>query len=96
MAMDAVSDSRVNIFPPRYAKSYLDWLREKRDWPVSRQLWWGHRIPVWSRHFESGQQFNRTQVEVPGADDPLGSLPEMLTEDKDWAAAYTILGMVSG
>jgi len=47
-AMDAVSDGRVKIFPPRYAKGYLDWLSEKRDWPVSRQLWWGHRIPIWS------------------------------------------------
>ena len=47
-AMDAVTDDRVKIFPPRYAKGYLDWLGEKRDWPVSRQLWWGHRIPIWS------------------------------------------------
>jgi len=46
-AMDAVTDGRVEIFPNRYAKSYLDWLGEKRDWPVSRQLWWGHRIPIW-------------------------------------------------
>ena len=46
-AMDAVTDERVKIFPARYAKGYLDWLSEKRDWPVSRQLWWGHRIPIW-------------------------------------------------
>ena len=46
-ALDAVADGRVRIVPERYAKSYLDWLSEKRDWPVSRQLWWGHRIPIW-------------------------------------------------
>jgi len=47
-AMDAVSDGRVKIIPNRYAKGYQDWLSEKRDWPIGRQLWWGHRIPVWS------------------------------------------------
>ena len=51
-AMDAVSDGRVNIFPSRYAKGYHDWLSEKRDWPVSRQLWWGHQIPIWSKTFD--------------------------------------------
>ncbi len=47
-AIDAVKDGRVKIIPERYAKGYIDWLSEKRDWPIGRQLWWGHRIPVWT------------------------------------------------
>jgi valyl-tRNA synthetase len=46
-ALEAVRSGSLKIVPERYAKSYLDWLSEKRDWPVSRQLWWGHRIPIW-------------------------------------------------
>jgi len=56
-AMEAVTSGRVKIVPERYAKGYLDWLAEKRDWPIGRQLWWGHRVVVWSRHYDSEQQF---------------------------------------
>ncbi len=46
-AMEVVENGRIQVFPSRYAKSYLDWLGERRDWCISRQLWWGHRLSVW-------------------------------------------------
>ncbi|MBN1375316.1 MAG: valine--tRNA ligase, partial [Dehalococcoidia bacterium] len=46
-AMDAVKDGRIRILPERFTKIYLNWMENIRDWCISRQLWWGHRIPVW-------------------------------------------------
>ncbi len=68
-AMDAVSDSRVTILPERYSKGYLDWLSEKRDWPVSRQLWWGHQIPVWSIPVENTDEWETIVASIKAVDD---------------------------
>jgi valyl-tRNA synthetase len=46
-AIEAVESDRVRIQPAQWKRVYLDWMREIRPWCISRQLWWGHRIPVW-------------------------------------------------
>jgi valyl-tRNA synthetase len=46
-ALAPLLDGRLRFVPERYAKTYQSWLENLRDWPISRQLWWGHRIPIW-------------------------------------------------
>ena len=47
-ALEAVNDGRIQIIPERFKKVYNNWLENIEDWCISRQLWWGHRIPVWT------------------------------------------------
>lgn len=46
-AMEAVENGAIRMEPKRFVKSYMEWMGNIRDWCISRQIWWGHRIPVW-------------------------------------------------
>ncbi|MDW8212001.1 MAG: valine--tRNA ligase [Roseiflexaceae bacterium] len=62
LALAAVREGRTRIVPERFEKVFFHWLENIQDWCISRQLWWGHRIPVW--YTPDGQMI------VPGPDDP--------------------------
>ena len=46
-ALEAVEDGRIKFVPAQYTNMYYSWMRDLQDWCISRQLWWGHRIPAW-------------------------------------------------
>jgi valyl-tRNA synthetase len=77
-ALAAVEDGRIRFVPENWSKTYYEWMRNIKDWCVSRQLWWGHRIPAW--YDESGKIFvGRDEAEVRKKH----SLPAALTLTQD-------------
>jgi valyl-tRNA synthetase len=76
-AIRAVETGKTRFFPKNWEKTYFDWLRNIEPWCISRQLWWGHRIPVWygpdGRAFvaETGDEVKAAAREHYGRDEPL-------------------------
>ncbi|MDC0640757.1 valine--tRNA ligase [Porticoccaceae bacterium] len=62
-AIEAVEDGRIKFVPQQYENMYFSWMRNIQDWCISRQLWWGHRIPAW--YDEAGKAYvGRNEQEV--------------------------------
>ena len=67
-AVDAVKDGQIEFVPKQYENLYFSWMNDIQDWCISRQLWWGHRIPAW--YDENGKVYvGRTEEEVRANND---------------------------
>ena len=71
-AIEAVHDGEVRFVPERFSSVYLNWMENVHDWCISRQLWWGHRIPIW--YCEACGEVTATDDEVIGACGACGSV----------------------
>jgi valyl-tRNA synthetase len=60
-----VRDGEIEILPKRFENIYFDWIDNLRDWNISRQIWWGHRVPAWHRKTEDGSHEIKAGFEEP-------------------------------
>ena len=65
-ALDTVNNGQITFYPAHWTKTYNHWMENIKDWCISRQLWWGHEIPVWYNKNDP----SKTHVSVDGPDDP--------------------------
>lgn len=86
-ALEAVRDNRIRIHPEHWTKTYAHWMENIQDWCISRQLWWGQRIPVWYRKGADRNDPDARHVSVDGPSDP-----ENWEQDEDvldtWASSW--------
>src|SRR6266404_2774235 len=81
-ALAVVRDHLIRFFPAHWEKVYAQWLENIRDWCISRQVWWGHRIPAWYAKFQSPKSKSQTEEKVYVGIEPPPD-PEKWIQDED-------------
>jgi valyl-tRNA synthetase len=89
LALSPLLDGRLKFTPERYARTYQAWLENLRDWPISRQLWWGHRIPVWSFTLSNASEFARAVQQLTDLLKDCGTVGQVWSYKKE-DDAYTV------
>jgi len=78
-AAEAVRSGQVTFIPDRFTGVFLNWMDNIRDWCISRQLWWGHRIPVWYRESDGAPIVSEVDIDVdPATGEPVHQDPDVL------------------
>src|SRR5437870_5327636 len=90
-ALAVVRDHLIRFFPPHWEKVYAQWLENIRDWCISRQVWWGHRIPAWYRKSQISNLKSEIYVGIEPPPDPENWIQDEDTLDtwfSSWLWAY--------
>ena len=78
-AIRAVAEGRIRIVPAQWERNYFEWMANIRDWCISRQIWWGHRLPVWTCEACGGLHVSRTDLaRCPACAGPLRQETDVL------------------
>ena len=83
LMLEVVKEKKINILPDHFEKIYFNWIENLRDWCISRQIWYGHRIPVWyrSNSLTTGKEEIFVGLEAPEGDDSANEARWIQDED---------------